>query len=75
MRIIPCRVLGQNSQFIIAIKADSITVQKEYDLWETEKGLISFTMQQLSADDSFQCIIHPKLLSGPKTETASTHVS
>ena len=27
-----------------------------------EKGLVSLTIQQLSSDDSFQCIVHPKMV-------------
>ena len=27
-----------------------------------EKGLVSLTTQQLSSDDSFQCIVHPKMV-------------
>ncbi|PLR77475.1 sigma-E processing peptidase SpoIIGA [Bacillus sp. V3-13] len=75
MRIIPCRVVGKDHQLILALKPDMIRIEKDKDCWETEKGLISFTTQQLSADDAFQCIVHPKLLTGEKKDRPSIKVS
>ncbi|WP_141431276.1 sigma-E processing peptidase SpoIIGA [Bacillus sp. 03113] len=66
MRIIPYKVVGQDHQLIIAFKPDQIYIEQEDSFVEVEKGLISFTMQQLSSDDRFQCIVHPKMLSGKK---------
>ncbi|WP_066289335.1 sigma-E processing peptidase SpoIIGA [Bacillus sp. FJAT-29937] len=62
MRIVPYKVVGQEHKLIIAIKPDFIVLEKENDLMKVEKGLISFSMQQLSSDDAFQCIVHPKML-------------
>lgn len=67
MRIIPCKVVGQDHQLILAIKPDEIWITKDDKQHLIEKALISFSMQQLSADDSFQCIIHPKMLTGLST--------
>jgi stage II sporulation protein GA (sporulation sigma-E factor processing peptidase) len=74
MRIIPCKVVGQNNQLIIALKPDKIIIEQENDRYTSKNGLISFTMQELSSEDSFQCIVHPKMLSGPK-ECTTTKVS
>ncbi|EIJ81583.1 sigma-E processing peptidase SpoIIGA [Bacillus methanolicus PB1] len=75
MRIIPYRVVGQEHQLIIGIKAENIEIEKNGDCWQTKNGLVSFTMQQLSADGSFQCIVHPKLLSGTMKNTPYKNVS
>lgn len=75
MRIIPYSVVGQGSQLIIAIKPDSILIEHHGSLYLVEKGLVSFTMQELSADDAFQCIVHPKMLTGPKQDSGSVKVS
>ncbi|WNS77091.1 sigma-E processing peptidase SpoIIGA [Bacillus sp. DTU_2020_1000418_1_SI_GHA_SEK_038] len=69
MRIVPYKVVGQEHQLIIAIKPDYIVLEKENDLIKVEKGLVSFSMQQLSADDAFQCIVHPKMLTTTKKVT------
>lgn len=74
MRIIPCKVVGKEHQLIIAIKPDEIIIEQQQERIITKKGLISFTMQELSSEDSFQCIVHPKMLSGQKSG-ASTKVS
>lgn len=73
MRIIPYKVVGQEHQLILAFKPDKITIVNKGDRFTVEKGLVSFTMQELSSDGTFQCIVHPKMVSGPK-ET-STKVS
>ncbi len=64
MRIIPCKVVGKEQQLIIAIKPDHIIIERENERMTITKGLISFTLQELSGEDSFQCIVHPKMLAG-----------
>ncbi|MGP7817594.1 sigma-E processing peptidase SpoIIGA [Niallia sp. 01092] len=66
MRIIPYKVVGKEHQLIIAIKPDNLFITVNQELILVEKGLISFTKQQLSSDDSFDCIVHPKMLTGKK---------
>lgn len=66
MRVIPYSVVGQEHQLIIAIKPDGILVEKEGEFYHVERGLVTFTVQQLSADDAFQCIVHTKMLTGTK---------
>jgi stage II sporulation protein GA (sporulation sigma-E factor processing peptidase) len=75
LRIVPCRVVGQEHQLIVAVKPDSIIINTKGESYLCEKGLVSFTMQQLSADDAFQCIVHPKMLTGPKQHDDSVKVS
>ncbi|MFE8695267.1 sigma-E processing peptidase SpoIIGA [Cytobacillus sp. FJAT-53684] len=71
MRVIPYSVVGQEHQLIVAIKPDAIHIEKEEAFYQVEKGLISFSVQQLSADDAFQCIVHPKMLTGTRKAEAS----
>jgi stage II sporulation protein GA (sporulation sigma-E factor processing peptidase) len=66
LKIIPCKVMGKDHQLIIALKPDRIVIEYDQSKFTLNKGLISFTMQELSSEDSFQCIVHPKMLSGPK---------
>lgn len=75
MRVIPCKVVGQEHQLIIGFKPDRILLEKENEIIEAERGLVSFSMQQLSADDAFQCIVHPKMLTGTSTMKQDAKVS
>ncbi|WP_308211939.1 sigma-E processing peptidase SpoIIGA [Neobacillus cucumis] len=75
LRIIPYKVVGQNHQLIVAIKPDLILIEHNGVQYLCEKGLVSFTMQQLSAEDAFQCIVHPKMLTGPKRQGGAVKVS
>ncbi|MED1469615.1 sigma-E processing peptidase SpoIIGA [Bacillus salipaludis] len=75
LRIIPFRVVGQEHQLIMAVKPDSILIEKNGDCFLCEKGLVSFTMQELSPDDAFQCIVHPKMLTGPRQPGKTEKVS
>jgi stage II sporulation protein GA (sporulation sigma-E factor processing peptidase) len=75
LRIVPCKVIGQEHQLIVAVKPDSILIDQKGVRYLCEKGLVSFTIKQLSADDAFQCIVHPKMLTGPKQENETVKVS
>ncbi|MDP4085402.1 MAG: sigma-E processing peptidase SpoIIGA [Bacillota bacterium] len=74
LRVVPFKVVGQEHQLIVAIKPDTILIRKDMDVYQCEKGLVSFTLQQLSTDNSFQCIVHPKMLTSMK-QTDSVMVS
>ncbi len=71
LKIIPCKVMGNEHQLILAIKPDSIVIRQEDYSYSIKKGLVTFTMQELSSEDSFQCIVHPKMLSGPREKTTT----
>jgi stage II sporulation protein GA (sporulation sigma-E factor processing peptidase) len=66
MRIIPYKVMGKEHQLIIAIKPEQLVIEQKDGRYIVEKGLISFTRQQLSSDDAFSCIVHPKMLTSKK---------
>ncbi|MDQ0217166.1 sigma-E processing peptidase SpoIIGA [Peribacillus cavernae] len=71
MRIIPSKVVGNDHQLLIAVKPDSIKISHAGKEYHVHKGLISFTVQKLSSDDSYQCIVHPKMLTGMAEQSAS----
>jgi stage II sporulation protein GA (sporulation sigma-E factor processing peptidase) len=75
MRIIPCKVVGQEHQLIIAFNPDKIKITTDEGTYIAEKGLISFTAQELSADGSFQCIVHPKMMAGMAKQEPTVKVS
>jgi stage II sporulation protein GA (sporulation sigma-E factor processing peptidase) len=75
LRVVPYSVVGQERQMLAAIKPDQIVIKKDDDQYLFEKGLVSFTMQQLSADNAFECIIHPKMLTGTRCSKDSEKVS
>lgn len=62
MRIIPCKVVGNESQLLIAFKPDVLSIKFGNDIRIVHKCLISFTQQQLSGEELFDSIVHPKML-------------
>ena len=75
LRIIPCKVVGKDHQLVTAIKPDLIIVTTKEEQIFCEKGLISFTAQQLSSEDAFECIVHPKMLTGHRQAINEPQVS
>lgn len=75
MKIIPYKVVGQEHQLTIAIKPELLKIQSEKKTYIVDKALISFTAQKLSCDDNFDCIVHPKMLTGTATEENGVMVS
>lgn len=74
IRVVPYSVVGQERQLIAAVKPDRIQIKKDDEEYICEKGLISFTMQQLSPEDEFQCIVHPKMLTGQRKSSGTEKV-
>ncbi|MFD2443437.1 sigma-E processing peptidase SpoIIGA [Bacillus sp. CGMCC 1.16607] len=75
VKIIPCRVVGQDHQLIIAFKPDSLKIGTDRGEFNVTKALVSLTLQQLSADEAFQCIVHPKMMTNASAISDSTKVS
>ncbi|WP_246860835.1 sigma-E processing peptidase SpoIIGA [Bacillus sp. REN3] len=75
MRIIPCKVVGQEHQLIIAFQPESIRIVSDGKIYLADKGLISFTAQELSAEGRFDCIIHPRLMAGMSCSDEDIKVS
>ncbi len=75
MKIIPYKVVGQEHQLIIAIKPELLKIRSDQKTYIVDKALISFTAQKLSSDDNFDCIVHPKMLTGTAIEENGVMVS
>lgn len=75
MSIIPYKVVGQEHQLIVAFKPEYLRIENEKETFIVDKALVSFTAQKLSSDDSFDCIVHPKMLAGIATQEKGVLVS
>ncbi|MGM0844515.1 MAG: sigma-E processing peptidase SpoIIGA [Bacillota bacterium] len=71
VRFVPAQSIGKKNQLLIAYKPDSIIIRKESEILLCKKGLIVFQRIAFSADDSFNCIVHPKMLSSPPLQHVS----
>ncbi|MFB7637303.1 sigma-E processing peptidase SpoIIGA [Peribacillus butanolivorans] len=71
MRVIPYKVVGHEHQLLTAIKPDFIKIVQAEKEYHVKQGLVSFTFQQLSPDNSYQSIVHPKMLTGIPVQNAS----
>lgn len=71
IRVIPYQVIGQNHQLLTAIKPDLLHIQHGDHTYQVTRGLVSFTMQQLSVENTYQCIVHPKMITGRPVSSAS----
>ncbi|WP_180954517.1 sigma-E processing peptidase SpoIIGA [Bacillus sp. V5-8f] len=71
MRIVPAKVVGNDHQLLTAIKPDWIRIYHDGNMFEVHSGLISFTVQKLSSEGTYACIVHPKMLTGTMRESAS----
>ncbi|PLS16601.1 sigma-E processing peptidase SpoIIGA [Bacillus sp. M6-12] len=71
LRMIPCKVVGNDNGLLAAFKADSIFISQENGVADASRALVSFTRQQLSPDNAYQAIVHPKMLTGTNIQSAS----
>ena len=71
LRFIPAKSVGKSHQLLTAFKPDSLTISKDDEVWSVKKGLISFTSEALSQDGEFDCIVHPKMMTGISVKSAS----
>lgn len=62
LRIVPYRGVGQQHEFLVAIKPDVVSILQNNELIKVKKVLIGLSNSPLSSDDEFDCIIHPKML-------------
>ncbi|MBE4908811.1 sigma-E processing peptidase SpoIIGA [Bacillus luteolus] len=71
IRIIPYRGVGQDHQFLLAIKPDKITIFHNGEQISVTKGLIALNHTPLSSDGEYECIVHPKMLLSSTVQPAS----
>ncbi|WP_157950889.1 sigma-E processing peptidase SpoIIGA [Peribacillus acanthi] len=71
IRLIPCKVVGNDHGMLLGLRPDWIKIVKGEHQYRVQKGLISFTLQELSSDRSYEAIVHPHMLTGVSEKSAS----
>lgn len=71
LRLIPASSVGNTRQILAAFKPDLLMITSREGVRKVEKGLVAFTAEPLSAEDSFRCIVHPKMMAGSAIMPAS----
>ncbi len=69
--IIPYRVVGKENQLMAAVKPEEVVIHDGDEAYHTNRLLLAFVNQKLSSEDSFDCIIHPKILQQSDHEQVS----
>ncbi|WP_026297094.1 sigma-E processing peptidase SpoIIGA [Paenibacillus daejeonensis] len=70
LRLIPYRGINRGTQFMLALKPDRVRIEQEGRTIETHRVLIGLDGGKLSADDVYQAIIHPSLISESKESSS-----
>lgn len=71
LRIIPYKVVGQEQQVLIAFRPDWIVITQGTKKGRVHKGLVAFTLQTLSHDKTYDCIVHPRMVVSLQEYSAS----
>jgi stage II sporulation protein GA (sporulation sigma-E factor processing peptidase) len=70
MRLVPFRGVNKGSQFMLAVKPDSVQIMREGQIFETSRVLIGLDGGKLTADGTYQAIIHPSMVQQPSQGSA-----
>ncbi|MBF0708362.1 sigma-E processing peptidase SpoIIGA [Alkalihalobacillus hwajinpoensis] len=70
LRIVPFRAVGQDHQFLCAVKPDEVLISMEGRSLTVKKVLVGLSFHTISGEKDYTCILHPKMLTGHKA-TAS----
>ncbi|MGN1401751.1 MAG: sigma-E processing peptidase SpoIIGA [Bacillus sp. (in: firmicutes)] len=62
VRIIPYKVVGQEQQMLLAFRPDWIEIEQGGKKGMVNKGLVAMSVQTLSHEDAFRCIVHPRMM-------------
>jgi stage II sporulation protein GA (sporulation sigma-E factor processing peptidase) len=62
IRIIPYRGVGQHRNFMLAIRPDEVVITTNTDRIVVKKVLVGLNHTTLSANDEYECILHPKMM-------------
>ncbi|ATH91337.1 sigma-E processing peptidase SpoIIGA [Bacillus glycinifermentans] len=71
IRLIPYRGVGHQHQFLLCVKPDRVLIYTKKEVLEAPKCLIGINTSPLSADDEFDAIVHPKMMSGHPVKRVS----
>lgn len=62
LRLIPYRGINRGTQFMLALKPDKVVITIHQTTYETKKVLIALDGGKLSANGSYQALVHPMLV-------------
>ncbi len=62
LRLVPFRGVNRGSQFMLALKPDSVEITQEGRVYETRKVLIGLDGGKLTSDGAYRAIIHPSMV-------------
>jgi len=62
LKIIPYRTIGMDSNWILALKPDLITIKMEKGEKKIKRVLIGIKKNKLATDNLYQVILHPEIL-------------
>ncbi|MBD2870120.1 sigma-E processing peptidase SpoIIGA [Paenibacillus arenilitoris] len=62
LRLVPFRGVNRGSQFMLALKPDSVEITQEGRVYETRKVLIGLDGGKLASDGAYRAIIHPSMV-------------
>lgn len=71
VRFIPAQSIGKKNQLLVAFKPEAIILQRENETCICKKGLVVFQNINFSADDTFNCIVHPRMLTSASLQNVS----
>lgn len=71
LSVVPYRVVGKDHQLIVTFRPDKVMFMQNEEKFQTDKLLIGLVNQKLSSDDTFDSIIHPKILTSAKGQQVS----
>lgn len=62
IRVIPYRGVGQDHQFLAAVKPDYVKVYHNGQIFKISRILIGLSHSTFSTDGEYTCILHPKMV-------------
>ncbi|WP_019242395.1 MULTISPECIES: sigma-E processing peptidase SpoIIGA [Bacillus] len=71
LRVIPYKVVGNEQQLMVAFRPDWIQIVQGNQKGLVEKGLVGLTLQTLSHDGQYHCIVHPRMMISLQNQNVS----
>ncbi|WP_239421963.1 sigma-E processing peptidase SpoIIGA [Bacillus sp. CGMCC 1.16541] len=71
VRFVPYRSVGHANQLLLAIKPDYVRIEYQNENLHIKKALIGISHTQLSVENQYQCIVHPKVMVTGEVSSAS----
>lgn len=71
LRVIPYKVIGVEQQLMIAFRPDWIQLSIGDRRGLIHKGLVAMTLQTVSHDETYNCIVHPRMAHSLQSKVVS----